>query len=299
MDSGLDTSNVVESGGFDTGFYLDTASIVDDTSNGLGDTFGFGGTGFFSGDSGSWTDDSGLISDSGGSMVDDSSLFGSDSGVSSESGIGWNDSGLLIDSSGFIDTDADSGDSLGVHSGLVQDSGDTDTGDTDTGDTDTGDTDTGDTDTGDTDTGDTSTNNYLDYLTDDCLESSTAPVLSTPGVYQWPAVGYSDMSTLATSGCTGYPSDGIDGMLKVELQAGETLDARYRLVGGDASLYLLTDCWTPTTCVSGSDSNWSIGGIEQLNYTNVTGATAVYTLVLDEYFYNGGASIFQLELDIY
>ena len=88
-------------------------------------------------------------------------------------------------------------------------------------------------------------------------------------------------------------------MLNVELQPGETLDVRYRMVGGDASIYLLTDCWTPTTCVAGSDNSWTIGGIESLTYTNTSATAQTYALILDEYFFNGTATDFWLDFDIY
>jgi len=156
------------------------------------------------------------------------------------------------------------------------------------------------------DAGDTGANLFLDYLTNDCTSSATASVLTVPGTYHWPAAGYTNMTELSDPNtCTafgsfpGSASKGIDGLLRVELQAGETLDVRYQLVGGDAIVYLLTDCLSVSSCVEGSDNDFSLGGWETLVYTNSSSAAAVYTLVLDEYDFGVTPSTFRLEFDIY
>ena len=91
----------------------------------------------------------------------------------------------------------------------------------------------------------------------------------------------------------------MDGLLRVELQAGETLDVTYRLVGGDGIVYLLTDCTDVATCVEGSDDDFTIGGWEHLVYTNGSGLSQIYTLALDEYDFGLSPTTFRLDVTIY
>ena len=97
-------------------------------------------------------------------------------------------------------------------------------------------------------------------------------------------LGYThNFNTAGTSGCTGYGATGPDAVFEIELAAGQNLNVSYTLTGGDASLYIVTDCAAPTTtCLVGADNTFT-GGTETVSYTN-GGATAqtVY-VVLDAY----------------
>jgi len=83
-----------------------------------------------------------------------------------------------------------------------------------------------------------------------------------------------------TGGCTGFSAAGKDVVFLVAAAAGDAVDLTYTSVA-DGSIYLLTDCSTPTTsCVAGADLTVT-GQPEHLVYTFPT--TGAYFLVLDNY----------------
>ena len=152
--------------------------------------------------SGTWVIDTSMIGGETGLPLDDSGMLLGDSGFDLDSGLGQsNETGAYDDDSGelgFSDSgvlgggDSGSGfdSGMAMHSGLSY--------------SDSGDTFVVSDSASPGDTGDTGGNPFLDYLKDDCLELATAPTLTTPGQYVWPAAGYSNMSTITVSGCTGH-----------------------------------------------------------------------------------------------
>jgi hypothetical protein len=88
-------------------------------------------------------------------------------------------------------------------------------------------------------------------------------------------------------GCTGYAALGKDVVYLIAAGAGDSVDLTYTSAA-DASIYILTDCSTPTTsCVAGRDSTVS-GQPEHLVYTFPT--TGAYFLILDNYGTNAGGA---------
>lgn len=88
-------------------------------------------------------------------------------------------------------------------------------------------------------------------------------------------------TTSRTGSCTGYQQAGPEAAYRVVLPAGAELQASLT-AGWDASLYLITDCAASTTsCVAGADA--SISGTEMITYTNASGATATYYLMVDSW----------------
>ena len=81
-------------------------------------------------------------------------------------------------------------------------------------------------------------------------------------------------------GCTGYAALGRDVVYLIAAGAGDSVDLYYTSAA-DASIYILTDCSTPSTsCVAGADLTLT-GASEHLVYTFPT--TGGYFLILDNY----------------
>jgi hypothetical protein len=124
-------------------------------------------------------------------------------------------------------------------------------------------------------------------LQDNCADSATAPVLTTPGThrYTWSSWGFTDVRNPSC----GVDGPGVDGMIRIELEYGErvTVD-RYQLVQGDAVVYLLEDCDDPYSCLVGSDSYSSSPETMYYDYWGTN--PKVFTLVLDDW--NGGGGWF-------
>lgn len=88
-------------------------------------------------------------------------------------------------------------------------------------------------------------------------------------------------STTLTGGCTGYYAQGKDVVYRINAAGSDSLDVVYGSPAADASIYLITNCGSPTTsCVKGADSGLS-GATEHLTYTFPT--SGIYYLVLDNY----------------
>ncbi len=91
-----------------------------------------------------------------------------------------------------------------------------------------------------------------------------------------------DYSPLAsgTGGCTGFVANGKDVVYVINATSGDAIDVNYTSVA-DGSIYLITDCASPTTsCVAGADATLT-GVAEHLVYTFTSSGT--YYLILDNY----------------
>lgn len=116
---------------------------------------------------------------------------------------------------------------------------------------------------------------------EDCSTVGAIPPLTTGG--QW----YVD-THLATNeleldwynGLTYFPTPGGEVLVPIALLPGQTLDATWRSVFGDASLYLLDAACDLDAGLTGSDGSYA-NEEEQITYTSAAGET-VY-LVLDAY----------------
>ena len=140
---------------------------------------------------------------------------------------------------------------------------------------------------------------------DTCATLSNAPQLTT-GVHHFEGdlFGLANDDDLANPGpsCTGYESPGEDGLVRVQLQPGETMTVDYVRVGGDGSVYVLETCGDTTTAVACDDNATifqpGVDAPEKLTVTNTTGAVADWTLVLDAYVAGGLAAPFFLDVTI-
>lgn len=96
-----------------------------------------------------------------------------------------------------------------------------------------------------------------------------------------------------SGGCTGFSALGADIVYSVTLGDGGSLALTYTSQA-DASIYLLDACVSPgdAACVAGAD-NTLTGDPEVLNFTNSTGSTKTYYLILDT-FGTGTSGLFTL-----
>ncbi len=126
---------------------------------------------------------------------------------------------------------------------------------------------------------------------DTCAGAAAAPPLTTGTYDLWGDFGpYSDELDIATPGpsCTDYPSQNKDVIVPVRLDAGESITVDSVTIGGDGSLYLLTDCLDTTSYVACNDAyiDYYTDAPEHIEYTNDTGAPQDLTLVIDNYGFN-------------
>ena len=83
-----------------------------------------------------------------------------------------------------------------------------------------------------------------------------------------------------TGGCTGYTALGKDVAYLLNVGPGDSLAVSYTSTA-DGSIYIITDCSSPTTsCVAGKDASLT-GQAETLNYKFT--AAGLYYLILDNY----------------
>ncbi len=93
--------------------------------------------------------------------------------------------------------------------------------------------------------------------------------------------------TSGVGGCTGYAALGKDVAYLMSVSGGDQLDATYTSTA-DASIYIITDCSSPTTtCVAGADATLT-GAAEHLVYTFP--ASGEYYLILDSYGTNSSGT---------
>ena len=92
---------------------------------------------------------------------------------------------------------------------------------------------------------------------------------------------------------TGWASGGPDGVIAVDLQAGETLSVTYWQIIEDASVYILPDPCDIDEALVGADDTF-YGGEEVTDYTSADGGR--YYVVLDNWA-DGGAFAVELEIN--
>ncbi|NCG18961.1 MAG: hypothetical protein GWP91_08115 [Rhodobacterales bacterium] len=121
------------------------------------------------------------------------------------------------------------------------------------------------------------------FVPDTCVEAEATVPLTTGGATVSGSLAtYTDDLTLSGLSCTGFPADGLDGIIPVVLQDNESLDViEYIQIANDASVYLVSDCTDPVgTCVTGADA--TVGGEpESFSYFNGSGGEESWFLVLD------------------
>jgi hypothetical protein len=121
-----------------------------------------------------------------------------------------------------------------------------------------------------------------------CPSTATAP-----GLYRGTLAG--NLNDIAgASGCGALTAEGRDGAVRVELEPGQTVRARYRHAG-DGVLYVLDSCPVTSTCLDGSDV--STDGEESIEWTNDGASSNPVYVVLDSTD-PAGAQTFELDLEI-
>ena len=137
---------------------------------------------------------------------------------------------------------------------------------------------------------------------DTCAEVSTQPVLPA-GSYSWEIDGYTDNVGMNAGAACGYLSlGGHDGIFKVDLAAGETIEVDYWLTttsgnnSRDSAMALTSACddsfsdWDwEGVCVVGADDN--VSSFETMTYTNTSGSNAALYLTLDAYAATGALTL--------
>ena len=86
----------------------------------------------------------------------------------------------------------------------------------------------------------------------------------------------------------GYAS-GPEGLVKVELMGGQTLDVTATITGGNPILYLLYNCAVGASCTEFTDA--STTSTESLSYTNATAGNEILYLAVDSEVLSGPYSL--------
>ena len=90
------------------------------------------------------------------------------------------------------------------------------------------------------------------------------------------------------SSCTGYIENGRDVVYRLNIIAGDSLWVDINSASTDVSLYVITNCASPSTsCVAGEDST-DVGGSETLRHKFTSSGT--YYLVIDSFGNNSGGA---------
>ena len=122
---------------------------------------------------------------------------------------------------------------------------------------------------------------------DTCDDAYVVP--AGGGIFQGTTASYgADYgATTATGSCTGYGQLGNDAVYAITLAPNAMMSATLTSTW-DGALYLITDCAaSATTCVAGQDD----GNPETIAYTNTTGATQTYYLVVDAWRTSAGSVV--------
>ena len=140
-------------------------------------------------------------------------------------------------------------------------------------------------------------------MAETCADASSLPLIVTGDhTFSGNHSGFFDDLDLEAPGpsCTSSESAGEDGIVRVRLQPGETLTARYEQLldpstgnQGDGVLYLLSNCLDTTSALACDDQ---IGTAEVVEYTYLGSTSETLFLVLDNWnpLFPGGP--FQLDL---
>lgn len=114
---------------------------------------------------------------------------------------------------------------------------------------------------------------------DTCRDAYLVPPAG--GTFRGTTSGYgADLGiTVRTNSCTNWQQSGSDAVYRISLANGQRVQASVSTTW-DAALYLITDCaLSATTCVAGQDD----GNPEAIDFTNSSGATRTYYLVVDSW----------------
>jgi hypothetical protein len=99
------------------------------------------------------------------------------------------------------------------------------------------------------------------------------------------ATGFTNASNLPDTGCTGFPSPGLDEFYSITIPAGQTLTASMASSAFDASLYVIDACpfdpTNPAQCLAGSDQGAT--AVEKVSVPNTTSADLAVFIVADEF----------------
>jgi len=113
-------------------------------------------------------------------------------------------------------------------------------------------------------------------LVDTCLEAMSQGSIGT-GNYVGDLNGFSNILDPGPFG--GPDATGPEGLVQIELQPGESLDAAVNMPGHDPVLYVLYNCTVAASLAASSDANSSAD--EQIVYTNQSPASELVYLVVD------------------
>ena len=92
-----------------------------------------------------------------------------------------------------------------------------------------------------------------------------------------------DTVNLASTGCTGYDTEGPDMFYKATFTAGKNYKIKLTPASGyNPALYVLSSCTKPAgACLSGADSGYS-GGVEEIVFSPTS--SGVYTIAVDTHY---------------
>jgi hypothetical protein len=125
-----------------------------------------------------------------------------------------------------------------------------------------------------------------------CADADLLPAHGT-GMYFGEITNFANDINLGYTGCTGYPTQGQDGYLRITVDPDAVLLAKYRLLSDDASFYLLDTCGAPQTCLVGADATLN-NDWETLSWTNNSPSPADVYLSLDSW--GNSTGVFELDL---
>jgi hypothetical protein len=124
------------------------------------------------------------------------------------------------------------------------------------------------------------------YSADTCNVAQAMAETQT-GSYWGRLADWGYNNTLSPTDCTGYTTNGADGIVRFDLPAKTSLSVTHDLQTDDSALYLLDDCNNEDSCISGSDV--SIGfGPETVFYFNASDVVKSVYAVLDGYQTSAG-----------
>lgn len=116
-------------------------------------------------------------------------------------------------------------------------------------------------------------------LVDTCAQAQAITTFLGTGVYYGDLNGLFDRLNPGTGGCTGTSLPGTEGIARVRLLPGETLELGVEMAGADPAFYLLTNCTQIASCAAGFDR--TTGRLETGTYQNNSGFTETFYLVVD------------------
>jgi hypothetical protein len=129
---------------------------------------------------------------------------------------------------------------------------------------------------------------------DTCEDAALAAPLEA-GNYTGELIGASDDMDPGMAGCTGWSAAGPEAVFPILLLPQDLLEVDYRLVADDASVYLLSECGVPTSCLVGADAT-GVSGTESFEWLHDSETAETLWLVVDSVI--GATDAFQLDIAI-